>query len=41
MVIIVFLFHYRGEHTEHIEYGEHVGPVDPVGPVISCQCYQH
>ena len=43
MIIIVFLFHYRGEHehAEHVEYGEHVGPVDPVGPVIRCQCYQH
>ena len=42
MLIIVFLFQYRGEHdNEHVECGEHVGPVDPVGPVIRCQCYQH
>ena len=46
MIIIVFLFHYRGgneyEHdNEYVECGEHVGPVDLVGPVIRCQCYQH
>ena len=48
MIIIVFLFHYRGDNendSENVRWNgnecEHVGPVDPVGPVIRCQCYQH
>ena len=50
MIIIVFLFHYRGEpdnenDSENVRWNgnecEHVGPVDFVGPVIRCQCYQH
>ena len=50
MIIIVFLFHYRGEHEHEHDCGnvswngnecEHVGTVDSVGPVIRCQCYQH
>ena len=40
MIIIVFLFHYRGDRCNECEH-KHVGPVDPVGPVIRCQCYQH
>ena len=42
MIIIVFLFHYRGDSCNGNECEhEHVGAVDPVGPVIRCQCYQH